>query len=166
MNETPRKYQLKVMSELLVQAHIIGVELDEFVGFFASQVQAMLVCPPNLNLFGQKARVWILRGFYPGTHIFFKLVLMDREDGLYAKASPLRVHFQGTRGTTKYDAHMKFNGTKLNEDLTNRMENAFFGANHKLDPILYNKIRMPRCMSPKGLKIFRYKKPRKKKNDK
>jgi hypothetical protein len=164
---TPQQYKLKVMSELLVQAHIVGVELEEFIGFFASQIQAMLACPPNLNMFGQKARVWIMRGFYPGTHIFFKLVLMDHSSGsLYAKVSPLRVTFKARTGAaTKYDAHMIFDSVKLNDDLTNRMENTFFGANHQLTPILTTKLKMPRCMSPKGLKILKYKKPRKKKKN-
>ena len=155
---------MKVMSELLVQAHIIGIDLEEFVGFFASQVQAMLACQPNLNVFGQKARVWIMRGFYPDTHVFFKLVLIGGDKELYAKVSPLRINFN-TRGGKRWDAHMNFNGAKLNVNLINRMENSLLGADHKLEPIMYNKIKMPRCMSPKGLKIFNYKKPRKKRKN-
>lgn len=167
-DETPQQYRLKIMSELLVQAHIAGVELEEFVGFFASQIQAMLACPPNLNMFGNKARVWVMRGFYNNTQVFFKLVLMHKEDGsYYAKASPLRIFFRGPKGgTTRYDDHVTFDSGKLDNDLTNRMENTFLGADHKLTPILARKLKMPRCMSPKGVKIFRYKKPKKRKNDK
>jgi hypothetical protein len=171
---TPQQYRMKVMSELLMQAHIIGVDLEEFIGFFAVQVQAMLMCPPNFNKFGQFARVWVMRGFYPDTSIFFKLVLMHQEvkegssePSYFVKVSPLRVKFQGKVSSTPYDAHVTFNSVKLNDDITNRMENAFLGANHKLEPIMPYKLKMPRCMAPKGLKILKYKKPRKKKkNDK
>jgi len=164
--DTPQQYKLKVMSELLVQAHILGIDLEEFVGFFAAQIQAMLSCPPNYNFFGQKERVWIMRGFYPETQIFFKIILMGNKSesitmsGYYAKVSPMRVTFTSKSGG-KYDDHVIFEGRKLNEDITNRMENAFFGADHKLDPIIQKKVRMPRCMSPRGMKIFRYKKPSK-----
>jgi hypothetical protein len=161
---TPHRYKMKVMSELLTQAHIAGVELEEFIGFFASQIQVMLTCPPNLNMFGQMARIWVCRGFYPTTSVFFKLVLISREGGHYAKVSPLRTTFRGRTGAaSRWDAYTLFDSEKLNEDLTNRMENAFLGANHKLDPLLPMKLKMPRCMSPRGMKLFKYKKPRKKK---
>jgi len=169
---TPQQYHLKIMSELLTQAHIAGIDLEEFVGFFASQIQAMLASPPNYNKFGQKARVWIMRGFYPETPVFFKLVLIDTNatvkndsrfgtgPGYFAKVSPMRVMYYGRKGNA-YDDHVTLDGAKLNDDLTNRMENSIFGAGHELKPILEKKVRMPRCMSPKGLRIFKYKKPKK-----
>src|ERR1017187_4266587 len=99
--ETPQKYYFKVMSELLVHAHMLNVNLEEFAGFLGSQVQAMLACPPNYNKFGKKARAWIMRGFYPGTTLFFKLAIATADEpsgGYYVKASPLRVHHSGKKG--------------------------------------------------------------------
>jgi hypothetical protein len=164
---SPQQYKLKIMSELLVQAHILGLDLEEFVGFFATQVQAMLASPPNYCKFGKKARVWIMRGFYPGTTLFFKLTLVTCSDNTwgthsyYAKASPIRVLYYGKHGS--YDDHITLDSNLLNESITNRMENAFFNAEHELKPILEKKLKMPRCMSPKGMQIFNYKKPKTKK---
>jgi hypothetical protein len=162
---TPQPYKMKVMAELLVQAHIIGLDVEEFVSFFSVQIQAMLASPPNFNMFGEKARVWVMRGFYPGTHIFFKLTLIANSNanngGYYAKVSPMRIMRKIKR--SEFEDHMTFDGTELNKSITDRMENSFFGANHQLDKILQKKLKMPRCMSPRGLKVFRYEK---KKNEK
>ncbi len=158
------------MSELLVQAFILKLDIEEFIGFFATQIQLMLASPPNYNMFGVKARVWIMRGFVPDTPIFFKIALTGGgpdskhgATGYYAKVSPMRIYFHGKHGT-KYDDNMVFESGQLNEDITNRMENSLFGANHKLESMLKKKLKMPRCMSPKGIKLFKYKAPRKKKN--
>ena len=164
---TRQQYHLKVMGELLTQAHIIGVELEEFVCFFATQVQAMLACPPNLQV--GDGRVWVMRGFYPGTPVFFKLTVVstitdDSRMSYHAKASPLRVMWHHPKyKSRKYDEHVYLMSEKLNENITLRMENTFFGANHKIEPLLEKKPKMPRCMSPKGLKLFRYEKPKKRK---
>ena len=170
---TPQQYTIKVMSELLTQAHIAGIDLEEFVGFFATQVQAMLASSPNYNKFGEKARVWVMRGFYPESAVFFKLVLIDcnasakgdsrfGNTGYYAKASGMRVMGYSRKGNS-YEDFVCLDGAKLNDDLTDRMENSILGANHELKPLLEKKVRMPRCMSPRGLQIFRFKKPKKEK---
>lgn len=157
---TPQQYRIKIMTELLMQANISGLDLNEFVGFFGAQVQAMLASPPNYNKYGQKARVWYMRGFYPGSSIFFKLVLCTRDSSYggasyYAKVSPLRIEKRVTKNRIVEDNY-QFDGSEISEDVTNRMENTFFGADHELKPLVPNKIKMPRCMSPKGMKIFRY----------
>jgi hypothetical protein len=152
---------MKVMSELLTQAHVIGIDIEELIAFFATQIQAMLSAPPNYNMWGQKERVWIMRGFYPDTSLFFKIVLLptnsESRPPYYAKVSPLRV--TGRRG----ESFTTFRSSDLNENITNKMENTFFSANHEIKPLLNNKLKMPRCMSPKGVHVFRYKKPRKRK---
>jgi hypothetical protein len=155
-------YRLKIMSELLIQATVLGIDLEEFAGFFAAQIQAMLACPPNYNYTGKKLRIWLMRGFYPGSPIFFKLSICKLNESMgawsesyYAKASPLLVKPSKSR-----KAHIFLEGKELNNNIINRMENRFFGADHKLEPML-PKIKMPRCMSPKGIKIFNYEKPKK-----
>lgn len=167
---TPAPYQLKVMSELLTQAHILGLDLEELIEFLASQVQAMLSCPPNYNFMNEKKRVWILRGFYPRSTLFFKLTLCrlgedTNTGGYFAKASPMRVVFTNKRTKSRCDDHVVFDGNKLNNALTDRMENTFFGAQHEVESLLNKGVRMPRCMSPKGMKLLKYSKSRKKKGD-
>jgi hypothetical protein len=159
-DNTPAPYQLKVMSELLTQAHILGLDLEEMIEFLASQVQAMLSCPPNYNFMNEKKRVWILRGFYPGSPLFFKLTVCSLADmggpgGYFAKASPMRVVYTNKRTKTRSDDHVSFNGNTLNSALTDRMENTFFGAQHEVKSLLSKGVKMPRCMSPKGMKLLR-----------
>ena len=168
---SPQQYKLKVMSELLTQAHIAGLDLEEFVGFFATQIQAMLASPPNYMKFGEKKRVWVMRGFYPDSGVFFKLTLTPStsDEGsthrfsYFAKASSLRVMRTSKKGYQS-EACLYIDGSDLNDNIVDRMENSFFGANHEIKPIVVDKPKMPRCMSPKGMKLFTYKKPKKAKN--
>lgn len=170
-DQTPSQYRLKVMMELLTQAYVLGLDVEELIEFLASQVQAMLLCPPNYNFRNVKKRIWILRGFYPKSTLFFKLTISSLDDyvgntGYFAKASAMRILGYKKKNKSPFDDHQTFDGNALNEALTNRMENTFFGANHEAKELLYSKLRMPRCMSPKGMKLLTYQKPRKKRNAK
>lgn len=157
--EEAQKYNFKIINELLVQAKALNIDLEGFIGFLGAQVQAMLSSPPNYSKFGQKERAWIMRGFYPGTALFFKLTIGTDKDPssrcqYNVKASPLRVN-RSVKGH-QTEAFIWLDSAKINEDITNRMENEFFGANHELQSILDTNIKLPRCMSPRGLQIFRY----------
>jgi hypothetical protein len=160
-----RNFSLKVVYELLVQGKVLGIEPDALVEFMAIQAQNMLNYKHNFNLHGH--RVWVMRGFYPKSSLFFKLSICEARlsdghisaDSLSAKASGLRVK-EGS-SVTQWEKTIRFNGNDLMDKITDRMENAFFSANHKVDPIVQDKIMMPRCMSPKGMKLFRYEKPKK-----
>lgn len=166
-DNAPSPYKLKVMTELFAQARILGLDLEELLEFLASQVQAMLSCPPNYNFRGEKKRIWVLRGFYPKSTLFFKLTIchLEEDKGYYAKASPMRVSYY-TKHKQVGDHYVAFDGIALNEALTNRMENTFFGAAHVVKDLLPKEIKMPRCMSPKGMRLLRYQPPRKRRNAK
>lgn len=132
---------------------------SDMVEFFGTQVQAMLMAPANYKLYGKSAPVWIMRGFYPNSTIFFKLTVSRNERGIWAKASIPMV--KGGRKRTGYPSLIHFDGVKLNEMITQRMENSLLGADHEIKPIDTPVLRMPRCMSPKGIKIFSYEKSKK-----
>jgi hypothetical protein len=157
--ETAATYLLSVCATLLTMGVVQGIKPDDMVEFFASQVQTMLTAPPNYKLYGKTAPVWIMRGFYPKTPIFFKLTVCRNERGTYVKASIPMV--KGGKKRTGYPSLIKFDGAQLNETITNKMENSFFGASHEVKPLV-SWLRMPRCMSPRGVKIFSYEKPSKK----
>lgn len=152
-------YTLKVTNALLQMGLVHGVQPESMVEFLAAQVQNMLACPPNCKQFGPESRVWILRGFYPGTPLFFKLTVSSkvRHGRYFAKAQiPIvKNHFRRELVST-------FDGRLLNEHMTNAMENAVFGAKHKITPLFEGKMRRPKCMSPKGMPLLRYKSPTKK----
>lgn len=161
-------FKLKVMTELLTQAHINSVDPEALVTFLGSQVQCMLSCPPNYNKYGKKERVWVMRGFYPDTPVFFKLVVVEAGDSsYYAKASSLRVATTLTKGGGVKEDHMMVNSDQINENAVASMENALLSADNKVHPLVTRQVKVPRCMSPKGMPIysFRNKKTSKGKKD-
>jgi len=155
--EQQQKYEFKIMNELLVQAKAMEIDLEKLVGFLGAQVQAMLNCSPNYSMFGKKARAWIMRGFYPGTSLFFKLTIGTMGDSdstdYYVKASGLKVTLTARNGRT-HDSFVMIDSVKLNDSIVNSMENEFFGANHELQSLLQKSVKLPRCMSPRGCQIF------------
>jgi hypothetical protein len=155
------KYTLKVTSELLLQASLAGIDLDEFVGFFATQVQNMFCHPPNFRMFKTTARVWIMRGFYPESSLFFKIVLIGESNPAYAKVTALRMN--NYRKRAQSESAVIFNSEELNENATEKMENILLDTKYQIRPLLPNGVKMPKCMSPRGMPLFKYKKPKKSK---
>lgn len=163
-----QRFNLKVMVELLTEGVILGLKPDDMIEFFSVQVEAMLLCPPNYRMYKETARVWILRGYYPNSPLFFKLVLVDSDkDGksgyqakYFAKATSLRMNWRSPRGRS-YEDHITINAADIAENITNKMENEFFGAKHQLKELFAKKIKMPKCMSPKGMRLYRFDKPSK-----
>lgn len=170
MIEEGRKssYSIKVLTEVFTNGLIHGLDPEDMLEFFASQVETMLLCPPNYRMWGKSARVWILRGFYPDTPIFFKLVVIDTSidspenhgTKYFAKVTPLRTLYRTKHGG-KYDDHYTWMSEGIEENMTNRMENTFFHAKHEIKKLITKKLTMPRCMAPKGMKLLRFKRPRK-----
>jgi len=152
-------YTLKVAAELALQAQLFDVDTNSLAEFFGTQAHQMCECPPNLNYFGQKAQVWVMRGFFPGTPLFFKMVVLEQcpnPRSYYVKVTPLRVnHVNKYRG--KDDDFLHIEGEQVEELIVKRMENSLLDAKHDI-PLIVNTIKMPRCMSPKGMKIFKYEK--------
>ena len=158
-------YYLRVMQALLQQGKAIGIEPDEMVEFLGTQVQRMIQCPPNCTRY--KSNIWIVRGFYPKTSLFFKLTVSEKSNtgswwGLdskyYAKAQ-LLVCRNGPR-----EIGVMFSSDTVNEVITGKMENIMLdGTNDKLS-FFEKRMTMPKCMSPKGMQLF--KAPRRRKSDK
>jgi hypothetical protein len=149
-------YTLKVCSTLLMMAYVHNVDPDDLIEFFATQIQTMLTAPPNYKSFGKTLPVWIMRGFYPGTHLFFKLTVVRNDDGMlegtWAKASLPMVQIGSKRRSDKF---IRLSGKDLNQAISRKMENSLLGADHEVKSFVTDAVRrMPRCMSPKGVKIF------------
>lgn len=154
---------MKVMSDLLAQAYIRGIDLNEFVEFFASQAQSMFNYPRNCRLTGTQDRVWLMRGFYPGSSIFFKLsIIPNRNQEYFDTPYYVKVSLPTVNG--RKQRYNMFGSKELNDYIVDKMENSVFNAGHDIKPLIDDTFRMPRCMSPKGMKIFRYEKPTRKKD--
>jgi len=156
--ENISSYTMKVCSTLIMMAYVNGIDPDDLVEFFATQVQAMLNTPPNYKMYGNTPPVWVMRGFFPLTTLFFKLVVARNEKGTWAKASIPMIRIGKNRS---WDKVVKLDGNQLNKTIVDKMENTFFGATHQIKPLVEDRVRkMPRCMSPKGVKIFNCELPR------
>jgi len=112
----------------------------------------MLTVPPNYKMYGNTPPVWVMRGFYPGTCLFFKLTVAKNEMGTWVKAT-IPVAQMGSR--RKVNKVLTWTGQQLNNSLTSKMENSLLEANNEIKPLVTNALRrMPRCMSPKGIRVF------------
>lgn len=159
--ELPKSYTMKVCPTLLSLAFVQGVKPDDMVEFFAIQVQAMLAVPPNYNFYGQTAPVWIMRGFFPETSVLFKLIVIRSGNDTIVKAS-IPIPKIGKGRFVNKMVYVK--SVDINRAITNKMENALLGGEHEIKSLFAVGCRMPRCMSPRGVKIFSYKKPKHHKN--
>ena len=103
---------------------------------------ACIECPPNITRFvsggkqvAAENKVWIYRGYYPNTNVFFKLSVIAFDDSYYAKFQPV---IPNNKGMLKVDDHMMDrigDAMLLNEDMD-------FG------------VKAPRCMAPRGMPLL------------
>jgi len=164
----PTPYDLRVYNVVFVQAKVLGISTDDLLEFIGSIATSMMAHTPNYksNIGG---RVWVFRGFYPKTTLFLKISVMDavktgdNSSRRFIKVRPL----DSTEGSAghKWDKIIKIDSNALETYLTDTMENHLLGAKHKIEPIMAEKIKMPKCMSPKGMPLFKYKKPKRKKGE-
>jgi hypothetical protein len=115
----------------------------------------MLAAPSNYCVYGQKAPVRVMRGFYPETRLFFKLTVVQNNKGTWAKAT---VPIPRVKKAKLTYGMLTFDGIELSQRLTSKLENALLEAGHVMEPLVPMPARMPRCMSPKGIKVFNMKK--------
>jgi hypothetical protein len=172
-----KQFKLKLSPTLLSQLLVFDVQPDDFVEFVAAQVQNIVACKPNCHLFAtQNKPVWVLRGYYPNTPVFFKITVVKTTQHTgpyvgtytpdftyYVRASELRVTSR-KRWHTKHSLVM--NGgeiivmsDRIMENIISGMENSLLGTSNQTKKIISGGPSKPKCMSPKGMKLFRYKKP-------
>jgi len=177
-SESPKPaFRLKLSPTLLAQLLVVDVKPDEFIEFVATQFHNIVASKPNCRLFSQPDKpVWILRGYYPNTPVFFKLTVVkaqsfqhhaghqyEEQFTYYVRARELKVN---TRKKWNETLHMSYGEIVVMSDvimknISESLENSLLGAEHKSTAIIKGGPTKPKCMSPKGMKLFRYKKPSK-----
>jgi hypothetical protein len=159
------KYSLKVEKDVLSALAVADVDVDEALDFFASQIESMLRVPPNYQLYGHKLPIWIMRGFFPGTSVFFKMSMVRHDTPINYTDAPryVKVSIPITKSRKMKPSFVMVDSETLRERLELIVENKFFNAHHELNPIIKEKIRKPKCMSPKGCTLHKFKKKRVKK---
>lgn len=180
--ELPKNaFRLKLSPTLLSQLLVADVKPDEFVEFVAAQFQNMIACKPNCRLFTTVDKpVWILRGYYPNTSVFFKITVVKAKGfqhhsghtwtenfTYYVRARELQVKSKRKWQDTllvNYNDIVLFSNDIM-KSITAAMENSLLGGTNELKPLIKGGPTKPKCMSPKGMKLFQHKKPTKRKHE-
>lgn len=171
------KYSLNICNRLLIKLRMNGIDPTEAILFFSCQIEQMLACSPN---YGPKTvrnkglhvvdrDVWLLRGFYPETAQMFKISISTRDDNYpwnyYIKVSEptiratvktrSRMSRYSTGWLPKYESH--FTPKDIEEPLRERLEREILGVKDtKITRLISDStIYTPRCISPKGMKLFK-----------
>lgn len=161
-------FSLKINSTLLGQLAIHNVSPTELAEFAYSQITNMLSCKPNCLIYKKSNEdIWILRGYYPNTPVFFKLTLVKNLSGenftYWARLRPLVVNVKRSWSNKNRVNYGEFvlGSNDINTSIVKTMENSLLGSSHKIEPLIKINSLKPRCMSPKGMKLFNYEKPKK-----
>jgi hypothetical protein len=161
---TTKKFEMTVEDQLLLKLQCAGIKPDDAVCFFGQQLTEMMECPPNLTskqstpLMEIKGDYWVMRGFFPNTPVMFKIVgvyntrsFIGHDKSLfYGKITQPVVKARHKRKVARlfsYETWMKCVDNKVNHILLN--------DDKPKEQIEH--YRMPRCSSPKGMKIFNLK---------
>ncbi len=140
-----------------------GCTAEDVVQFFVMQVEKLLELPPNITRRSRYAKVsadkeiWVLRGYYPGTSVFFKVsAVRHKEDpnDKYAIGNDDRcayVKVSSPESKTK----QVFHSGQIQKELADTM---LVGAQLNL------KLKTQRTLTPKGLKKLSMKGKKKRKN--
>lgn len=157
-------YNLKIEHQLVAMLLGAGLTQAQIHLFFGEQVEAMLQVPHNIKIY--KKPIWVMRGFFPDTPIFFKLSLLknttdqDYYDGQYYAKATIPPYRTGKRRP----AHIVLSSHYLRPALlTQSMESEILGGTCGIEPPPNQPtVKIFQCMSPKGVKLHTLKKKRKK----
>lgn len=176
-------YNVKVddiLLSLLRDYH--NIDSSEALTFFGSRINEMFKAEPNVKnsgWFAQTAfsnrdnktikfkhrnlgnrshdKIYVLRGFYPDTHLPFKISLVVFDDYLASAAAKV---IMGSK-----DDHVRFNGNHVQTWLDTISESALLGEEITDEHKIPYKYRNFKCMRPKGMQLYR-KKDDKRRSDK
>jgi len=96
-----------------------------------------------------------MRGYYPKTPLFFKITVSFNEESnrYYCKVSPLRVTYS-TKRMNKVELYKDVDFNIIQQNLTAQLENSLLDAKNEIEKLKLS-VKYPRCMSPKGMPIFK-----------
>lgn len=170
--KTKPKYILRVCNRLLIKLRMAGIDPSEATVFFGSQVNPMLNCRPNFGPGSNKSKktelkrdVWLMRGFYPGTPLMFKISIAENDVfgdmyQYYVKVSeppvriPTKAKLRELQFTSRYES--SFDSDRINIELEKRVENEILGQDHTTEKLVSEKVVFtPKCISPKGMPFYR-----------
>lgn len=164
-------YNFRVSHQILSTLAIEGISSTQAYLFFAEQIESMQNVDPN---FGPKRYVnkrrqtiplpcWIMRGYYPGTNAFFKITMIHKENGFDYSDAPYyaKITMPVTKTAHKFEW---IRGAQMKPFLLeHKADQMLLGADEPLKQYEHApELKKPRCMSPKGVPVFKLEKKGKK----
>lgn len=149
------QYNAHVDTDLVISVSMsLNISENEVLGFFDGVLEEMHKCDPNFTRkpYSKKTdsdgkiqeKVWILRGYYPGTGIFFRVTLIESKP-YYSNDSMFFTKIVACYPTKKRSIPID-----SKEVRTYIAENALLDA-----PIPRLELKPQRLFTPKGMKPFR-----------
>lgn len=148
-----KQYNATVDADMVLAiAHTLKIPETEVVGFFDGVIEQMYACPPNFTRkpYSKKTekpiedKVWLLRGYYPNTGIFFKVTIVQTkndwsdEESIFSKVRAV---------TTGKGRHITIDSKEIRRCIA---ENVLIG-----EPMPHIDMKPQRLLTPKGMKPFR-----------
>ena len=148
---------------------MLGIDPNQAILFFGTLIEQMLKCPPNYGPASNKSKghsraipnnVHILKGFYPGTTQMFKITIIDRMGNFIFNikyeiyVSEPKIHL------TKNRFNIGVSAEQIQQHISSRMEESLLGTEPKelepfFKPEFMKTLNAPRCISPKGMPLFK-----------
>lgn len=169
------QFRLKLSPTLISQLLLMDVKPDAFIEFVAAQVQNIIACKPNCKIHTAPSKpVWVLRGYYPNTPVFFKLTVVKTTEhsGMHgnsympdftyyvrARALEVKPRVKWRKTLNVQGGEIVIMSDDIMKNISEGLENSLLGASHDSKSLVIGGPSKPKCMSPKGMKLFRYKKP-------
>ena len=156
-------YQMNVCNKLLTSLKLSGIDPNTAVVFFGTQVRCMMGLKPNYGpqrkvpgLLGFKFPTWLLKGYYPGTTTLFRISLIYdvnhtvSETNYYAKVimPPIVLNSKLVAKSQRYSSDT------IDKYVAGAAEHEIFGT-EKPPIIEINKLNAPKCISPRGMPVFK-----------
>jgi len=159
--------RMNVHHELLRELYLNGIEPNDALTFFAELI--LTVQQYEYNYGPQKKNnhakhtmpFYLVKGFYPNTSVMFRFVLIDMVDRDPWAHSDNELYAKVSKATYRLPKTCRF-GMSLSKEqqqtlLENKAESIILNANIRSN-IATTAYRAPRCISPKGMKLFKLKK--------
>jgi len=162
-------YTLNVNSQLIMQLKLAGIDPGDVLLFFHANILEMLTYKPNYGPHKDskmrrfKFDTWILKGYFPNTPILFKCCMVHdpqhtlSDSNYYVKVQQPKFRFSREAssffGRIKEDVIEAHAGKIAERELLTSLGKPEFELGFKMNS--------PKCISPKGMKVFSLNKDKK-----
>jgi hypothetical protein len=159
-------YQMMVDNKLLISLKMNGVDLSQAIVFFGTQARCMMGVKPNYGPHraipqvrnGFKFSTHILKGYYPGTTTMFRMTMIhDPTHSISETNYFVKVTLPPIVLGKKTPRSERYTSDTIDQYIGGSAEHAIFGG-EKPPIVAVNKLNVPKCISPRGMPVFKLQK--------